>query len=128
MRAGPFRRCSPGWWRFLGLVLLTACSSWRVQPVAPVQLITAEQPAQVRVQRADGQQLVLKRRLIRGDTIWGQTTADSAGVPLTEISAIAVRRPDWLKTTGLVVLTTGAAFGVACAVGCDFGPDFSFDP
>jgi hypothetical protein len=39
-----------------------------------------------------------------------------------DVHAIEVRRFDWLKTVGLVVLTAGATMGLACAMACSVGP------
>jgi hypothetical protein len=128
MRALPVPHSGAHRWLPLSLVLLTGCSSWRVQSVSRAQVITEEHPAQIRLRRTDGQQVVLKRPVLRGDSIWGQTPKDSAGLPLDEITAIAVRRTDWLKTTGLIVVSTGAVLGVVCAVACDFSPTFTLRP
>jgi hypothetical protein len=35
---------------------------------------------------------------------------------------VAVRRFAPLDTAGLVVVTAGVVFGLACALACDFGP------
>jgi hypothetical protein len=112
----------------LALMFLTACSSWRVQPVAPAELIGQQHPDQVRLRRHDGRQVVVKQPLVRSDSVIAQVPRDSTAVPLSDVSAIAVRRFDWLKTTGLVVLVTGATLGVACAAACQVGPNFSFNP
>jgi hypothetical protein len=104
------------------VVLSAACSTWRVQPVGPEQLIAERRPAEVRLSRADGSRLVLYRPIVRNDSVVGQAARDSAGVPVSDVSAVAVRRGDALKTVGLVVLVTGAAAAIACAAGgCDYG-------
>ena len=101
------------------LLLLTACSSWRVQPVGPAQLISEHHPSRVRLRGQDGHQVVVRQPFVRGDSVLGLAHQDTTGLALDEIHTVAVRRFDWLKTTGLVVLTLGAAVGVACAVACD---------
>jgi hypothetical protein len=128
MRALPVPHSGAHRWLPLSLAILTGCSSWRVQPASPAQVITEEHPAEIRLGRTDRQQVVLKRPVLRGDSIWGQTGKDSAGVPLDEITTIAVRRTDWLKTTGLVVVSTSAVLGVVCAATCDFAPTLTFRP
>lgn len=91
----------------LGAMLLSACTSWRVQQVAPAVLLNEIQPAKVRVERADGARLVLTWPMLVGDSI----RAPQGTMALSDISAIALRKFDPLKTTGLVGgILGGAAF------------------
>lgn len=103
------------------LVLLTACSSWRVQPVAPVEFVSEARPAKVRLRGHDDRQLVIHRPFVRNDSVLGVMRRDTTGLPAVEIRTIAVRRFDWLKTTGLVVGLAGASLGAACLAVCGWG-------
>jgi hypothetical protein len=121
--AAPLPR-HPGCVRRAGLaalLLLAACNSWRVQPITPVELVSGRHPAQVRLRGHDGRQLVVRRPFVRGDSVLGVARRDTTGLPVTEIRTVAIRRFDWLKTTGLIVLTSGATLGLACAMACGFG-------
>jgi hypothetical protein len=109
-------------WSLLIATALTACTSWRVQQVGPEQLLAGQHPNAVRVQRADRSRIVLSRPQLRGDSLVGTTRGRPTGVPLGDISQIAVRRGNALKTTGLILGILAAPFalvGVACAFGAD---------
>jgi hypothetical protein len=104
------------------LLLLNACTSWRVQPGTAAELVAERQPKEVRLRGEDGRQTVLRQPFIRSDSLLGRTKRDTAGLALNEVRAIEVRRFDWLKTTGAVILTFGVTMGVACALACSMGP------
>jgi hypothetical protein len=104
---------------------LNACTSWRVQSVTPEQLFARETPKEVRVQHLDEKQLVLKKPQLVGDSLVGKTDGTAAAAYLQDISEIAVRRPNMLKTLGLIVGIIAAPFaavGITCAITseCDF--------
>jgi hypothetical protein len=97
------------WLAVLGAVLLSlsACSSWRVQPVEPAAFVREHGPNQVRITRSDRSTIVLHQPAVVGDSIGVLVRVDTAGVPdpraavaLSDIRAIAVRRTDGLKTAG----------------------------
>lgn len=115
-RSGCLRRAGVG-----VLLLLTACSSWRVQPVTPVELVSEQQPSKVRLQAHGGREIVLRSPFLRGDSVLGVARRDTTGLPAAEIRTIAVRRFDWLKTTGLLVGIAGGLVGGACLVACGWG-------
>ena len=104
---------------------LTACTSWRVQPVTPEQLLNDERPKAVRVQRADRSRVVLNSPQLGPDSLLGTTRGQRTGVPLADITQIAVRRGNALKTTGLILgilATPVVLLAVVCASeGCNFG-------
>ena len=109
-------------WSLLVASTLTACTSWRVQQMEPRQLLAGQNPKAVRIQRADRSRVVLSRPHLRGDSLIGTTRGQPTGVPLGDISQIAVRRGNALKTTGLILGILAAPFallGVACAFGAD---------
>ena len=60
--------------------------------------------------------------MVQGDSLLGISRKDTVRIAVADIGSVAVRRFDWLKTTGLVALSTGATFGIACAPACDYGP------
>jgi hypothetical protein len=88
----------------------------------PGQLLAAKHPKAVRIERADRSRVVLSRPDLRGDSLIGTTRGRPTGVLLGDISQIAVRRGNALKTTGLILGILAAPFallGVACAFGAD---------
>ena len=115
--------------RLMGVTLallgqLNACTSWRVQSVTPEQLFARETPKQVRVQRSDATRMVLKRPQLVGDSLVGRTSGGTAAVYVRDVSEIAVRRPDALKTVGLVIGILATPFVIIAVVclpqgGCD---------
>jgi hypothetical protein len=81
----------------LVVTTLTACTSWRVQPVGPEQLLNDERPNAVRVQRADQSRVVLNSPQLVSDSLLGTTRGQRTAVPLADITQIAVRRGNALK-------------------------------
>lgn len=92
----------------------TACSSWHTQPLA--QVLAAKQPDAVRVVRHDGTRLVIDKPHATADSLVGTSGGKAAGVMLTEIDAVAVRRNDDGNTAllilGGVVLATVVIVGI----------------
>jgi hypothetical protein len=101
------------WTRVVSSVLLAAqaagCSSWRVEQVSPEQLLRDRAPAEVRVARADGTQLILGGPRISGDSLTGVNGGIPRGVPLGDISTIATRHGEAGKS---VLLGLGLILGV----------------
>ena len=96
----------------LVVTTLTACTSWRVQPVSPERLLNDERPKAVRVQRADSSRVVLNSPQLVSDSLLGTTRGQRTAVPLADITQIAVRRGNGLKTTGLILGIPAAALAV----------------
>ena len=119
----------PSGLRLIGVTLvllgqLNACTSWRVQSVTPGQLFARGTPKEVRVQRPDATRMVLKRPQLVGDSLFGRTDGKTAAVYVRDVSEIAVRRPNALKTVGLIVGIVAipvALIGLKCLLqdGCD---------
>jgi hypothetical protein len=107
----------------LGIVLLlSGCQSWRVQEVSPAEFMAERRPDAVRLGRPDGSQLVVQQPMVRNDSVVSQAAGDTTGLPLSDVSAVAVRKVDGIKTVGAVVLITGVSAALACvAGGCDYG-------
>ena len=93
----------------LGALALVGCTTWRVQDVAPIVLVTEAKPGKVRIERADASRMVLTQPMVVGDSIRGRQGAVAAA----DVRRIAVRRFDVLRTFGLV-----GGILVASALGC----------
>jgi len=106
--------------RYIAAVLLatylSACTSWRVQPVSPEQLLNDQHPKAVRVQRADRSRVVLNSPELVSDSLLGTARGQRAGVPLADITEIAVRRVDALKTGGLTLGILATSFAILAVV------------
>jgi hypothetical protein len=96
---------------------LTACTSWWVQRVSPEQLLKEERPRAVRVQRADRSRVILNSPQLVPDSLLGTIRGQRTSVLLTDITQIAVRRGNALKTTGLILGILATSFVVHCATG-----------
>ena len=109
----------------LAATTLNACTSWRVQPVTPEQLISDRPVKEVRIARPDSSWLVLSGPHLVVDSLVGMTRRKRIAIPLTDIRHIAVRQGNALKTTGLVLgIFLGipfALFGVVCLVSAASG-------
>jgi hypothetical protein len=115
IRQAPWRRVAAP---VLLATHLAACTSWRVETVAPAQLLKTKTPSEVRVTRPDNSKVVLTHPGVARDSLWGWSRGAQLGIPLTDVRAIATRHGDAAKT---VLLGTGIAVGVAAAavfIGC----------
>jgi hypothetical protein len=92
---------------------LAACSSWHVEQVAPEQLLHQRAPAEVRVTRTDGNQLVLAQPQLSGDSLTGFHGGVPGGVPLGDIGTIATRHGDAGKSVLLGLGIVGGLFATA---------------
>lgn len=105
------------WTRVISGLLLVlqvaGCSSWRVEQVAPEQLVRDRAPAQVRVARADGSQVVLRGPTISGDSLTGMSGGAPSGVPLADITTIATRHGDAGKSVLLGLGIFGGVLAIA---------------
>ena len=122
----PLRRCRAA--TLLIILSGTACHEWRTEDVAPKIVLSTRQPANVRVTRIDGSQLLLEHAVLQGDTLSGDTlsgdTLSGVGprgselrhvtIPLTDVRQIATRVPSAGRTLGLGL---GVAAGLAAAYG-----------
>jgi hypothetical protein len=110
-----------------GLVLAawssSACTHWKVQSAFPEQIVS-RRPHRVRVTRNDSSRIVLRRPEIVGDTLYGapRDGRSAAGsprpaVPLTDVSEVAVRRVNVVRTAvlafGTLVVAAYSALGLA---------------
>jgi hypothetical protein len=110
-----------------GLVLATwsssACTHWKVQSAFPEQVVS-RRPQRVRVTRNDSSRIVLRRPDIVGDTLYGAPRDGRAAagrprpaVALTDVSEVAVRRVNVVRTAvltlGTLVVAAYVALGLA---------------
>ena len=111
-----------------GLVLVAwssgACTHWKVQSAFPEQVVSVRRPQKVRVTRDDGSRIVLRQPEIVGDTLYGapRDGRAAAGSPrpavaLTDVSEVAVRRVNVVRTAvlalGTLVVAAYVALGLA---------------
>ena len=93
-----------------------ACSSWKVQPVAPAEVLQAPRPpSAVRLRLQDDSRLVLDSPRLEHDTVWGMRSGVRAPVPLGSVTELSVRRFSPGKTVGLVAVGVAGLFAVAAA-------------
>jgi len=98
---------------------LVACSSWKTQEASPQQVLADEQPDKVQVTLADGSKIVLEEPVVSGDTLSGLDDGTPVHIPLADVSSIAVKGTNVVKTGLLVfgglVVAFLAAWSIACA-------------
>jgi hypothetical protein len=115
----------------LATTTLTACTSWHVETASPEQVVNIQHPKAVRVQRMDGSRVELKSPRISSDSLLGTAVDKSffgspagkpAGMPLSDVYQLAVKRGSTGKTIALVVgvaavafLALAAAYVITCA-------------
>ena len=89
---------------FTLLLWFTAgCTSWRVQNLTPQQVIDKWHPASVRVTRADSSQVVFEQpRMAEGDSLVGLVQGAPSGIPVSDVTHVAIRRISAGKTLGLI--------------------------
>ncbi len=94
------------------VLYLGACAGWQLQPVAPAQYIEEEQPSEIRVTTSDDKKLVLKKPIIRSDSLLGRASGQVWGSPLAEVTRIETRKFSAGKTA-LLIIGTGAVIFAA---------------
>jgi len=102
------------------LVPLSSCTSWRVQQIEPSDLIRQKHPSQIRVVEKDGTRLVLKYPNAVDRDLVGSVRGQRVTIAVADVTSIAGRRANWLKTTGLILAFPAALLGVACAMACGY--------
>lgn len=91
---------------------LTACTSWRVQPVTPAQALSDARPRDVRVRlRHDSGTVVIPKARIVGDSMVGVREPDvfslkprRIAVPLADVQEVAVSRLDPGRTMFAIIV------------------------
>jgi len=86
---------------------LSACTGWRLETMSPADVISAQHPSLVRVERNDGRREVLYRPAVKGDSVVGLQAADNSrsnrAVSLTDIREVATLHVRPVRTTALVL-------------------------
>lgn len=105
----------------IGLALLplhlAACTTWRIQPIAPESLLVAESPAQVRLTLATGRQRTVRYPRLRADSIVGKNAWNlHTAVPLADIRQVELKRFDGTQTAIAVGFTALFVGIIALAV------------
>lgn len=107
----------------LACVLSTACSSWRLEQVAPAVAIEERQPEQVRITEPAGKTLVVLGPTVAGDTVRGRSalTGYPVAIPLADVLQLETRKSNGVSS-GLVAAGIGVgAVGIGIAAACWMG-------
>lgn len=104
-------------WLLFGVLLVGGCSHWHTERVPVGTLLTSKTPSRIRVTRADGLRFVVRHPRVVGDTIVEARSKHlpATRVPLSDVTQVAVRTWDPLRTTALVLGTTIVAGYAAIA-------------
>ena len=108
-RSSTVRRVVSG---MLLLVYLSSCTSWKVPPVSPAQVITEDQPSKIQITLNDSSTMELEQPRLVGDTVRGlvkgpppegaqegaQYVISERDVLLLDIATLRVRKIDIGKT------------------------------
>jgi hypothetical protein len=97
-------------WRWLPVTLhlmAAGCTYWETYPATA---IAAEQrlPSSLRVAPSTAGPLLLVHPYLRSDTLFGRSGGNTVGFPVGELRAVERQRVDALRTTGLILVTSGA--------------------
>ena len=111
-------------WSILGTNCVGACTHWEVQSVSPQQVLETRHPEKIRVTRTDRTELVLSQPRIESDTLYGVSGGSSRGggqgtaegIPLADVSRVAISRVDPAATAGLVVGSGAVVFGIIVVI------------
>lgn len=101
------------------IAYLAACTSWRVQQASPAAVVLANPGKPLRVAGIDGQVSVLTVPHLSGDSLLGVSRGNPVALALSDVTAVAIRQSDGLKSVGLVVLLAGGLLIVAAALASD---------
>ncbi len=104
--------------RIIACALLPAhvasCTSWRVEPLRPEQVVDSHQPpSQIRLTLVDSSRVVLEEPRVSADSLIGRVRGDRWAVAVREIAQVEVRRGNTLKTA---LLVAGIAVAVLAAI------------
>ena len=102
-----------------------ACTSWRLESVAPGDVIARDHPAELRVERVDGQREVLYKPEVDNDSLRGAGSPEARtldrAVGLDDVRSVATLHLSPGKTIGLSV-GVGAVVGIIIALATWQGP------
>ncbi len=110
------------------LLSLSACMSWRSEPVSPAHLISTKKPPVVRVTRLGSSKVILEDPEVARDTLYGRPRSSSgdkvagpAAIALADIEKVEIYKSDPGKTlllVGGIGMVTLAIFCAEDALGC----------
>ncbi len=128
-----FWRRHPGIRAVLALLLAlqAGCSTWRVQPVAPAEVLAEQPHKRVRLTLVDGGRVEIHCPRLVSDSVIGvrsDTTGcravapaaarESVAVALSQVDSVALRKPSAGRSIGLffgVILGVLVVFAAVCA-------------
>jgi len=90
---------------------------WRVENVAPEQLISAKHPDKVRVRLADSSSVELQQPRIAADSLRGydEHAKQNRTVSLADVSSLATRHANWFAN-GVFIALGAAAIGLVIGI------------
>ena len=99
------------------LVSSTGCMAWKVEPVAPRELLKRPGITAVRVTRADKSKVEIYDPVLQGDSIVGHPTNRAIArlvMPLDQVQTISVKKKSLGKTLliGLAVIGAVTAYAL----------------
>ncbi len=82
---------------------VVACTSWRVESIAPAQVVTRSHPKKMRLRLLNGERPVVLGPAIEGDSLRGsiKSSDDRHAWGLDAIQGVSTRHVDAAKTAGL---------------------------
>jgi hypothetical protein len=106
--------------------LVSGCTSWKTQEVAPATYIQSNRPEKIRITLQDSTRLVVQGPAVVGDSIVGTVEHVSArhAVAVSDVLSYEARRPSTSKTVGLVAGVAAGTFlffGTLVAIGLATG-------
>lgn len=106
------------------LVLLTACYDWRPITVSPQELISEEQPSDIRVTSTGGVTFTLENPSMDNDSIAGSTEVGPVRLAAKDFRLLELRRFSVMKTVGITTLYAGV-IGAFVALFIKVAPHYS---
>jgi hypothetical protein len=93
-----------------------ACMGWRVQELAPAEVIAREHPKQIRVERLNGHRDVLYRPEIQGDTLRGSRDPNvrqrDRVILLRDVRSVATLHVKTAETVAVGLVLAGVAAAI----------------
>jgi hypothetical protein len=110
------------------VLFVSACMTWRPEPVSPADLMADRKPDVVRITRPDSTRLIIRDPAIEGDTLYGRPQSalgenlePRIAIPLADVSSIATLRSDPTRSTLLGVGIAVGTFSLLCFAADAFG-------
>ena len=102
----------------MAVSLLSACTRWKVQEMAPAQVVTEKEPGKVRLTMLDGDKIVLRNPWVSDGEIvdyWAERS-DTLRVPTDSVARIEIRETDVLAieivVTSVLLLAAGVVIWI----------------